>query len=264
MPLPPLIRRRDLTRNLHATEHDGNIDNFDGRLIVVEAAIPAAARGVVGATIVGDQLTIEYTDATFDVLAVPVASWNFTNEVGDGAWLPSEGYLVNDVFIANLKLYRVIFSHTSGLTFDPAANDGMGHNFYKELLAFPPLTFDDIGGALAFADITGALSVTQLRSAGAVTPLGTTGTVTLNPALGDLFTLTPTGDVTLNASATPANANVTIDILTSGSTSRAVLFGTGFVSQGPLDTGTDTAKHFSITFRGTGTALVEVARTAAM
>ncbi len=83
-------------------------------------------------TITGNQLTFHMTDHTLQgpftipqVVFTPVT------------WTPSTPMLVNDVFDENGTLYLVIFAHTSGLTFDPSANDGMGHNYYAALLVTP-------------------------------------------------------------------------------------------------------------------------------
>lgn len=264
MPLPPIVYRRDLTRALLPEERDGTVENIATRLAAVEAAIPAAARGITGVTYAAGQFTINYSDSTADVVDVQAATWNFTNQAGHGAFLPLHAYAVNDVFIADFLLVRVIFPHTSAASFDLGANDGLGHDFYKEELSFPSLNFTDLEGSLSFADITGAPSLSQLRAADVV-ELATSGAVLLDPTAADTFTLTPTGDMTINCTTTPpANANIVIDVLTDGGTSYAITFGTGFVSQGVLNTGTSGDKHFSVSFRGNGSKLVEVARTPAM
>lgn len=114
----------------------------------------------------------------------------------------------------------------------------------------------------AFADLTGTIKPSQRDAT--VTALGTTGAVSVDPALGDVFTITPSGNVTLNAAATPANARITIFVTTSGTASFNITFGTGFISAGPLATGTVSGKTFAISFVGDGADLVEVSRTVAM
>lgn len=99
---------------------------------------------------------------------------------------------------------------------------------------------------------------------GPATALGNTGTVSLDPALGDVFTTTPSGDMTINASSALLGARVSVVVTTSGTTSRTLTFGTSFKTTGTLATGTVTAKVFTISFIGDGTNLNEVARTTAM
>lgn len=98
----------------------------------------------------------------------------------------------------------------------------------------------------------------------AVTALGTTGTISLDPTLGRVFTVTPTGAITLNAASAPAGAVVYLVVTTSGTSSFTTTFSTKFKTTGTLASGTVSAKVFTITFIGDGTNLNEVARTAAM
>jgi len=96
------------------------------------------------------------------------------------------------------------------------------------------------------------------------TVLGTTGTVSLNPALGDVFKVTPTGDITLNAASAPVGAHITLVVTTSGATSYNITPTTSFKSTGVLATGTASGKVFTISFVGDGTNLNEISRTVAM
>jgi hypothetical protein len=50
-----------------------------------------------------------------------------------GAWAPNTPYSLNDVFYVSAlsSVYVVIWAHTSNATFDPNANDGAMHNYYK-------------------------------------------------------------------------------------------------------------------------------------
>ena len=95
--------------------------------------------------------------------------------------------------------------------------------------------------------------------------LGTTGSVTLNPTFSELFTLTPTGDITLNANnAAGPGRRASIVLTTSGTTSRTITFGTNFKSTGTLATGTVSGKVFTVEFVSDGTNFNEVSRTVAM
>jgi hypothetical protein len=53
-------------------------------------------------------------------------------------------------------------------------------------------------------------------------------------------------------------------VLTSGTTSRVITFGSGFKPVGTLATGTTTARVFVVNFISNGTYLYETGRTAAM
>lgn len=348
MPPPALTRRRDLAGPLSADQFDDNVDNFDERIIAIEDDPPEAV-SVDSITVVGDQLTFVMTDLTDrGPFTLPVAQEN--DRV---AWAPSTLYAVNDTFSINGSFYRVIFAHTSALTFDAGANDGLGHDYYRLRfsapsnalpaagLAFQNLKkasdssyntywgFDDaadttfspssdselasdnvadaleelealiasavgavsfdavdisyspssasalvssnVGDALDelgervvdFADLSGTISAVQSRDA-TLSALGTTGTVSLDPALGDVFTVTPTGNITLNAASAPANAKITVIVTTSGTSSFNITPNSNFKSTGVLASGTVSGKVFTLSFIGDGSNLNETARTAAM
>lgn len=122
--------------------------------------------------------------------------------------------------------------------------------------------FDASWDTLVFSDLGGLPSIVQTRNS-VVTTLGSTGTVALDPAVSDVFTITPTGAVTLNANSTPV-CNLDLIVNTSGTSSFNITFGTGFKTTGVLATGTVDSKTFVISFRGNGTNLIEKSRTAAM
>lgn len=126
------------------------------------------------------------------------------------------------------------------------------------------LQFDGANWTSTSLEFAGALSTQQLRN-NAVTALnGLSAAPSLNPNLGDVFTLTPSVDMTIAAAVATAGAEITLIVTTSGATSRAISFGVNFKSQGPLNTGTATGKVFTVKFVGDGTNLNEVGRTTAM
>jgi hypothetical protein len=82
-----------------------------------------------------------------------------------------------------------------------------------------------------------------------ITALGTTGSVGFDPTLGDIFTITPTGNVTLNGtSAGTTNQTIKLIVTTSGTSTFNITFGTGFIAQGVLATGAVSGKTFVVTF----------------
>jgi hypothetical protein len=122
----------------------------------------------------------------------------------------------------------------------------------------------NVGGTVSAVFSTKTLANYSRVAAGTSTALGATGTVSLDPTKGNLFTVTPTGDITLNAASAPIGAVVYVVVTTSGTSSFNITPTTNFKSTGALATGTSTGKVFTITFVGDGTNMNEVARTTAM
>jgi hypothetical protein len=126
------------------------------------------------------------------------------------------------------------------------------------------LVSSTVGGAInelasratAFADLSGTIGAGQ-RDA-------TCGSIDLDPTLGDVFAIAPTGNATLNALSGPVNAKITLIVTTTSVSSYNLTLGTRFKSQGVLATGTTAGKTFAISFVGDGTNLIEVSRTTAM
>ncbi len=100
---------------------------------------------------------------------------------------------------------------------------------------------------------------------GSVTiPVAASGGSALNAANGSVFSLTPTASQTLTASVVPAGYEMTLIVITSGTTSYTQTFGTGFKSTGTLATGTTSGATFVLRFISNGTNMIEVSRTAAI
>ena len=98
----------------------------------------------------------------------------------------------------------------------------------------------------------------------AISPTATAAS--FNPSSSDVFTITPTGNITLTvlASNIPSGIIISIVIKTSGVTSYTITFGTGFTATATLSTGTLDGRYYTISFACDGVNLREVARTAAM
>lgn len=89
---------------------------------------------------------------------------------------------------------------------------------------------------------------------------GTSGTITLDLQLNDVFTVTPTGNATIEVSNGPAGhqMDVTLIILTSGTSSYDLSQGTLSVMQGgAFATGTTSGALYLLRFRWNGTYLIE-------
>jgi len=100
---------------------------------------------------------------------------------------------------------------------------------------------------------TGAMVYSALSNGTLALAFGTNSCVKVTPTATGSFTTT-----------VPAAGNVSqLIILTSGTTSYTMTFGTGFKSTGTLATGTTTGKYFILTFVSDGTYMIEASRTVA-
>ena len=76
--------------------------------------------------------------------------------------------------------------------------------------------------------------------------------------------VTPTASATYTTTVPAAGTMCHLIILTSGTTSRTITFGSGFKAVGTLATGTTTARVFVVHWISDGVTLYESGRTAAM
>ena len=97
-------------------------------------------------------------------------------------------------------------------------------------------------------NVVGSIKSTGRHIASTVTALTPGSTVALDASLGDYFTLTPAQDCTINLSNSVAGQSIKLKILTSGTTSYTITFGTDFISTGTLATGTTDAHTIDVTF----------------
>ena len=85
-----------------------------------------------------------------------------------------------------------------------------------------------------------------------------------NLAVNRVSVVTISADTTLTTTVPRRGSAAFVIVITSGTTSRTVTFGTGFKAVGTLATGTDAARRFVFQFISDGTNLLEVSRTAAI
>jgi len=131
-----LVLRSVKGSNLTPTEVDDNFVGLDSRLAALEDHPPVAVE-IDFFSITGNQLLIHMTDHSIKgPLTLPTATMRLTNPP-TGLWEPSTPYQNLDLFNINGSTYLVVFPHTSGLTFDAGANDGLGHNFYSLMFTNP-------------------------------------------------------------------------------------------------------------------------------
>jgi hypothetical protein len=89
--------------------------------------------------------------------------------------------------------------------------------------------------------------------------------VAIDCSKGNYFTLTPAQAEAVTATNMTAGQNVSLVILTSGTTSYTLTFGAGIkTGTATLATGTVTGKYFVVNYVSNGTSLIEVSRTAAL
>lgn len=90
------------------------------------------------------------------------------------------------------------------------------------------------------------------------------GTVALNFSTNNTVTVTPTITGTFTTTIPANGVRCNLIVITSGTTSYTMTFGTGFKTVGTLTTGTVTGKYFAFSFISNGSLLVETSRTTAM
>lgn len=102
-------------------------------------------------------------------------------------------------------------------------------------------------------------------ASGAPAALTAAATVSFTPAQA-VSQITPAQNETINFSTTgyQAGTEIFLEIVTNGTTSYTITFGTGTKNQGTLATGTVSAKTFVVSFVFDGTNWVETSRTSAM
>jgi hypothetical protein len=90
------------------------------------------------------------------------------------------------------------------------------------------------------------------------------GTTALALATNNTVKVTPTATATLTTTVPAAGTNCHVIVLTAGTTTFTLTFGTGFKPSATLVTGTVAARVFVLSWISDGTSLYEVSRTAAM
>lgn len=110
---------------------------------------------------------------------------------------------------------------------------------------------------------TGGNITSGAQIAGKYTALAN-GTTAMALATNHVVSVTPITSATYTTTVAPAGSRATILIVTSGTASYTITFGTGFKTTGTLATGTVTAKTFAINFVSDGTTMIETGRTTAM
>lgn len=271
---------------LTAAQADENIWHFANAIAGITGATAVSIDSI---TQTGTNLYINYTDLSQDgPFALPQAVWNPVGE-----WTPLTAFTRNDVTYYNGQVYLVLQTHTSDTEFDANATQS-GNPIYGLLVPLPGnvlptggtagyvLTKDTVtdfdvswspplptGGATGYRLVK--KSSTNFDVQWSAEPslfnvvTGTTGigTATIGPTAGNIYPITPTGDLTINASSAPVGP-VYFIFTTTGATARNITFGTNMTSSGVVSTGTVAAKKITAQFIGDGSALTEVVVSGAM
>lgn len=155
---------------------------------------------------------------------------------------------------------------------EPITNAGFIHHIqspsagYATQIYYPLyVTTDPLKATYRRTAIAGTWSAwmpLNLQGEGVVLP-ATTGTMTATMD-GDIKKITPTGACTFNATGGYKGQRCTFSILTSGTSSFVLTWGTNFKTTGTLSTGTVSGKYFSIDFIYDGTYWIETGRTTAI
>lgn len=126
-----MLYRSNLTQDLTADQIDGNFRELRD---AIDAMIASNVNvGIDDFDVTGDQFTVLMTDhTTRGPFTLPTAQAN-----DRGTWQALTPYFVQDTFSINGTLYSVSFDHTSAASFDPGANDGLGHDYYHAMFTEP-------------------------------------------------------------------------------------------------------------------------------
>jgi hypothetical protein len=119
--------------NLTSTEVDRNFWDALERIVALETDMPDVAASISSFSVSGAQFYVHMSDASvLGPYALPVSTFRDRGEWGAGV-----AYSVLDTFTINGGLYRVLFAHTSDVSFDDGANDGDGHDYYALMVQTP-------------------------------------------------------------------------------------------------------------------------------
>lgn len=204
----PLVYRSVKGSPLTSAEGDGNIHNLDDRITAVESTPPEAI-SIEDVIASGDQLTFLMTDST--TRGPVTVAVNSLNPRGD--WLPDTAYAVRDFFLApDGQSYVTLFAHTSGLTFDASANDGLGHDYYSLLFAVPTNRIPVGGGAGNILAKNSDADFDLIWVPSQIQPVGTISGSTFTPSLADANTYWRCTSVIGCTITLPLNADVPFSI----------------------------------------------------
>ena len=204
------------------------VDSVNNR-VGVGTATPATTLDVNGATTLRGNVSF-LTDATYDIGA-------------SGSARPRTVYAATSVIAPVMT--------ENGLAVVSQADVGASAN---------ELPLNQTLGTMAFQDAA-SITVGQVQRSYVVRATNTAAQDLRNTFASQVGI---DADTTLTSAVPLAGTEGTVVIVTVGTTSRTVTFGTGFASTGTLATGTAADRRFVVRFISDGTRLLEVSRTTAI
>lgn len=129
------------------------------------------------------------------------------------------------------------------------------------------ITGGTINGTTIGATTTASIKGSSLTSDSIITDgynAHANGTLALAFGADGVCKVTPTATGTFTSTVPPAGTRATLIVLTSGTTTYTMTFGTGFKTTGVLVTGVLSARYFVFQFISDGTNLIEASRTIAI
>lgn len=155
-----------VTHDLTRAEINGNVYEAQTRIEALETLTTALATAGAPVDIVqvGNQLRFDFEDYTSVYVDILLTPGRYRGE-----WAASTAYVQGDSFkiiVGDvITLYDVLFAHTSGLTFDAGANDGLGHDYYGEplVLSSEILVPASVNNASASITVATSMASTYVR-----------------------------------------------------------------------------------------------------
>lgn len=213
----------------------------------------ATAAGTTVLTNASSQFQV-FTGATTQTITLPVTStlgtgWSFhivNNSTGTLTVNSSGGNLVISIIAGLSAMVTCI-----GTTLTTAADWEAG------LTDFPTAT----GTGSVVLGTAPTITNAVMSQSNAVRA---TGTLALAFGTNQFVQVTPNATGTFTTTVPAVGTTCTLIVLTSGTTSYTMTFGTGFKSTGTLATGVTSARYFVFQFVSDGTSLIEAGRTVAI
>lgn len=213
----------------------------------------ATAAGTTTLTNTSSQYQL-FTGSTTQTITLPVTStldvgWSFhivNNSTGNLTVNSSGGNLVTTIISGVTAMVTCV-----GTTLTTAADWEPGFTDFQSLTGTGSVV---LGTA---PTITNAV-ISQSNAVRAA------GTLALAFGTNQFVQVTPNATGSFTTTVPVVGTLCTLIVLTSGTTSYTMTFGTGFKSTGTLATGTVTARRFVFQFVSDGTSLIEVSRTVAI
>jgi hypothetical protein len=235
------------------------------KLSLTGAVLNADLAGSITASkLVGSDITLsesQVTNLTTDLAAkAPLASPTFTGTVTLPNSTVTNAMLAGSIAYSKLSLTGAILNAdlAGSIAYSKLALTGAilnadlaGSIAYSKLSLAGAITNSDLAGSIAESKITNLvtdLAAKEGISAAATSATTGTMTTTMTSATQTVFTITPTGACTFNASGGAIGARMTFIITTSGTSAFVLTWGTNFKSTATLSTGTVTAKVFCVSF----------------